>query len=162
MAPESEDSSPYSQESATGPILSRLYPLYTSPTNLLFTRVRHRSLSWADCIHSTLPQPISYSQESATGPYPEPTISTLHSPNQSPIHKSPPPVPILSRLYPLYTPPTNLPKIHSDHILTSTSRSSNWYLFFGLYNFLPSVIAIQILVPLMWGHEVLMVWNIVA
>jgi hypothetical protein len=33
------------------------------------------------------------------------------------IHKSPPPVPILSQLDPIYIPPTNLPKIHSDPIL---------------------------------------------
>jgi hypothetical protein len=29
-------------------------------------------------------------------------------------HKSPPPVPIMSQLDPLYTPPANLPKNHSD------------------------------------------------
>jgi hypothetical protein len=39
------------------------------------------------------------------------------------IHKSPPPVPILSQLDPLYTPPADLPKIHSDPILTSTPWS---------------------------------------
>jgi hypothetical protein len=30
------------------------------------------------------------------------------------IHKSPPPVPILRQLDPIYIPPANLPKIHSD------------------------------------------------
>jgi hypothetical protein len=48
------------------------------------------------------------------------------------IHKSPPPVPILSQLGPLYTPPANLPKIHSDPILPFTSSSSMWSLSFGL------------------------------
>jgi hypothetical protein len=45
---------------------------------------------------------------------------------------SPPPVPILSQLDPLFTPPTNLPKIHSDPILPSTPRSSKWYFPFWL------------------------------
>jgi hypothetical protein len=40
------------------------------------------------------------------------------------IHRSPPPVPILSQLDPIYTPSANLPKIHSDPILPSTPWSS--------------------------------------
>jgi hypothetical protein len=42
------------------------------------------------------------------------------------VHKSPPPVPILSQLDPLSTSPAILPKIHSDPILPSTSWSSTW------------------------------------
>jgi hypothetical protein len=42
-----------------------------------------------------------YSQEPATGPYPEPTESTTHT-------------------------RANLPKIHSDPILPSTPQSSEW------------------------------------
>jgi hypothetical protein len=38
------------------------------------------------------------------------------------IHKSPPPVPILSQLDPLYTPPDNLPKIHYDPIAEKGCR----------------------------------------
>jgi hypothetical protein len=47
------------------------------------------------------------------------------------VHNSPPPVPILSQLNPLH-PPANLPKIHSDPILPSTPRSSQWSFSFGL------------------------------
>jgi hypothetical protein len=47
------------------------------------------------------------------------------------IHKSPPPVPILSLLDPMYSP-ANLPKIHSDPILPSTPWSSKWSLYFWL------------------------------
>jgi hypothetical protein len=50
--------------------------------------------------------PEPESQVSATDPYPEPTEST--------------------------PPPANLPKIHSDTILPSTTRSSEWSLSFGL------------------------------
>jgi hypothetical protein len=52
--------------------------------------------------NSVAPEPEGsspHSQESATGPYPEPTGSTLR-------------------------PPNNLPMIHSDPILPSTPRSS--------------------------------------
>jgi hypothetical protein len=38
------------------------------------------------------------------------------------IHKGPPPTPILSQLYPLYTPLANLPKIQSDPIYASVFR----------------------------------------
>jgi hypothetical protein len=47
------------------------------------------------------------------------------------IHKSLPPVPILSQLDPIYTPPANLPKFHSDPILPSTPWSK-WSLSFWL------------------------------
>jgi hypothetical protein len=40
-------------------------------------------------------------------------------------HNIPPSAPILSQLDPLYTPPANLPKIHSDLIL-SMPWSSKW------------------------------------
>jgi hypothetical protein len=49
-----------------------------------------------------------------------------------PINNSPPPVPILSQVNPLHTPPTNLPKVHSDPILPSMPWSSKWSLSFGL------------------------------
>jgi hypothetical protein len=48
------------------------------------------------------------------------------------IHKSRPPVPILSQLDPLYTPPAILPKIHSDPILSYTPWSCKWSLSFWL------------------------------
>jgi hypothetical protein len=44
------------------------------------------------------------------------------------IHNSPRPVPILSQLDTLYTPPANLSKIHSDPILPSTTWSFKWSL----------------------------------
>jgi hypothetical protein len=50
------------------------------------------------------------------------------------IHKSPPPVPILSQLNPLYTPAASLLKIHSDPIVPSTTWSSKWSLFFWLFH----------------------------
>jgi hypothetical protein len=37
---------------------------------------------------------------------------------------------LLSHLDSIYTPPANFPKIHSDHILTSTPWSSRWSLSF--------------------------------
>jgi hypothetical protein len=40
-----------------------------------------------------------------------------------PIHKSLPTVPILSQLDPIYTPPANLPKIHSDPILFTIHKN---------------------------------------
>jgi hypothetical protein len=48
------------------------------------------------------------------------------------IHNSPPPVPVLSQLDPIYTPPANLLKIHSDPILSSTPWSSKWSLSFWI------------------------------
>jgi hypothetical protein len=50
------------------------------------------------------------------------------------IHKSPTPIPILSQLNPLRTPPDNLPMIHSDPILASTLQSSEWSLSFGHFH----------------------------
>jgi hypothetical protein len=61
--------------------------------------------------NSVSPEPEGsspYSQEPATGPYAEPARPTLH---------------------PL---PANLPKIHSDDILPSTPRSSEWSFSSGL------------------------------
>jgi hypothetical protein len=49
-----------------------------------------------------------HSQQPAFRPYPEPPESTPH-------------------------PSANLPNIHSDDILPSTSRSSEWSLSFGLF-----------------------------
>jgi hypothetical protein len=46
------------------------------------------------------------------------------------IYKSLPTVPIMSQLYPLYTPPASLPKIHSDTILPYTPWSSKLSLSF--------------------------------
>jgi hypothetical protein len=48
------------------------------------------------------------------------------------IYKSPPLVPNLSQLDPLYTPPAYLPKSHSEPILPSASWFSNWSLSFWL------------------------------
>jgi hypothetical protein len=48
------------------------------------------------------------------------------------IHNSPPPVPILSQMDPIYTPIANLPKIYSDPIFPSTPWSSKWPLSFRL------------------------------
>jgi hypothetical protein len=47
-------------------------------------------------------------------------------------HQSPPPVPIPSQVNPLHTPPTNLPKVHFDSILLSTSWSFQWSFTFRL------------------------------
>jgi hypothetical protein len=60
--------------------------------------------------NSVAPEPEGsspHSQQPATGPYPEPTVSNLHS-------------------------AASLPKIHSDPILTSTPWSSRWSLSFWL------------------------------
>jgi hypothetical protein len=48
------------------------------------------------------------------------------------IHKCLPLVPILSQLDPLYAPTANLPKIHSDPILSPMPWSSKWSLSFWL------------------------------
>jgi len=46
------------------------------------------------------------------------------------VHKIPPPVRILSHIYPLYAVPPYFPKIHSNIIIPSTPRSSDWSLLF--------------------------------
>jgi hypothetical protein len=46
------------------------------------------------------------------------------------IHNSPPPVPILSQLDPIYTPPANLHKFHSDPIYALVFRVVSFLLAF--------------------------------
>jgi hypothetical protein len=48
------------------------------------------------------------------------------------VHNSPPQVPILSLMNPVYTPKPDLPKIHFNIILSSTLRSFGWCLPFKL------------------------------
>jgi hypothetical protein len=48
------------------------------------------------------------------------------------IHKSLPPIPVLSQVDPLYTLPANLHKIHCDPILPSMPWSFKWSLSFWL------------------------------
>jgi hypothetical protein len=48
------------------------------------------------------------------------------------IHNSMPPVPILSQIDPIHSPPANHPKILSDAILPSTPLSSTWSFSFWL------------------------------
>jgi hypothetical protein len=71
-----------------------------------------RQSHYPNLTHSVVPEPEGSSlcsQEPATGPYSEPTGSTLHS-------------------------PAYLSNIHSDPILPSTLRSSEWSLSFRLSN----------------------------
>jgi hypothetical protein len=42
------------------------------------------------------------------------------------IHKSPPPVPILTHIDPVHAPPSNLSQVHFNIILPSTPGSSKW------------------------------------
>jgi hypothetical protein len=44
------------------------------------------------------------------------------------IHKSAPPVPILSQIDPVHASPSNLSQVHFNIILPSTPGSSKWYL----------------------------------
>jgi hypothetical protein len=48
------------------------------------------------------------------------------------IHKSPPLVPILGQMHPVQTIPLYFPKIHSNIILPSMPRSSEWFFPSGL------------------------------
>jgi hypothetical protein len=66
--------------------------------------------------------------------YQSPQATWRQKPVHHRVHKSQPPVPILRQVNPLHTPPSKLPKIHSNPILPFTPVSSEWSLSFGLFH----------------------------